>query len=293
MTQIDIETTYNKQNINMWVMEEIHASITTDDMFIKAVTLVSAYKNKTSYYKSKQERVNKLATVESFDIVVELFKHVLMNQESTVAHLAATIGSTFYENQMDAVKMGAEILGVCESIGLYEITVGTREMGEDIPSFVKSNFSFDDVTIQKIHTAMYLPPMLTAPRDWTDNRHGGLLLSDSSCILGKGNDVGQHQCLDVLNTLQEIRWTLNQTMLTMPELMSKETNDTRKVKQHNDRMLHSKTIYELIGTQEFNFMWKNDKRGRSYSQGYDINLQGSDYKKAIIQFADEEIVEGI
>jgi DNA-directed RNA polymerase len=35
---------------------------------------------------------------------------------------------------------------------------------------------------------------------------------------------------------------------------------------------------------------KYDKRGRTYSQGYHIQPQGSDWNKAVIEFADKEIV---
>ena len=38
---------------------------------------------------------------------------------------------------------------------------------------------------------------------------------------------------------------------------------------------------------------KVDKRGRLYSIGYHLNTQGSAFQKAMIELADEEIVEGV
>jgi DNA-directed RNA polymerase len=35
---------------------------------------------------------------------------------------------------------------------------------------------------------------------------------------------------------------------------------------------------------------KYDKRGRTYSQGYHINPQGNDWNKAVIEFADKEVI---
>ena len=33
-----------------------------------------------------------------------------------------------------------------------------------------------------------------------------------------------------------------------------------------------------------------DKRGRTYAQGYYINPQGNEWNKAVLEFADKEIV---
>jgi DNA-directed RNA polymerase len=35
-----------------------------------------------------------------------------------------------------------------------------------------------------------------------------------------------------------------------------------------------------------------DKRGRTYAQGYHVNTQGNCWNKAVIELADEEVVEG-
>jgi DNA-directed RNA polymerase len=36
-----------------------------------------------------------------------------------------------------------------------------------------------------------------------------------------------------------------------------------------------------------------DKRGRAYARGYHITSQGTSFKKAMIELAQEEIVEGV
>ena len=89
-------------------------------------------------------------------------------------------------------------------------------------------------------------------------------------------------------------------MLQEPELPRKVLDmnnpiDVRKAQQHNDRCLQSAMVYDLMLQEdnEFYFIWKYDKRGRMYSQGYDINLQGSEYKKATIEFSKQELITGI
>ena len=41
----------------------------------------------------------------------------------------------------------------------------------------------------------------------------------------------------------------------------------------------------------FYLTWKYDRRGRSYSQGYHINIQSNDYGKSLINFKHKEIIE--
>ena len=44
---------------------------------------------------------------------------------------------------------------------------------------------------------------------------------------------------------------------------------------------------------KFYFTHKVDKRGRLYCQGYHINYQSASYKKAMIELANKEIIDGI
>lgn len=297
-TQLRTEQTYNKRNIRQWVLDDVMHSAVFTDMFVHATDAIDKYRS-GSYYKSKDIRISQLPNTE--DIAIQLFCTVLQTrQDEPIQGVATALGLCFYDHQLDAVKTGAELLAVCQSIGLYTIlsAFSTEHMHDT--AIIRPKYQLDDDTLHKIHMTMYLPPMLCSPIPWTDNRHGGHLLGSSSCILGTGNDINQSQSLDVLNKLQSIKWTLNTTMLLEDEL-PKETYDLtdskerEKAQQHNARCIQSRMVYDYIlaNDNEFFFVWKYDKRGRMYSQGYDINLQGSEYKKATIEFANTELLTGI
>lgn len=54
-------------------------------------------------------------------------------------------------------------------------------------------------------------------------------------------------------------------------------------------------LYSTIAKQGNRF-WldqKVDKRGRMYAEGYHITTQGKPFKKAMIELANEEIIEGV
>ena len=301
--QLQLETTYSKQNIKEWVQVELLESITTDRLFKASVALISAHLDtRASFYASKRLRYMKLSSFDVEEIALHIFSSILSITSTTapVQAIATQIGLNFHDDQLSAVKTGAELLGVLEDIGLYDVTAGYKEDEEFISSFVTPNYQLSQETLDKIHTTMYLPPMSTAPLHWSDNNTGGYYVHSSSCVLGSGNNHDEVQSLDVLNTLQDIPWKFTDIINDIePYAKPKKLSETdseyqRRVKQHSARIEHSSHIYNMIDDlDKFYFVWKYDKRGRSYSQGYDVNLQGSEYKKASIEMATEELITGV
>lgn len=304
-TQLTFEQTYSKHNVRHLIHMEIMATAVFSTMFVRCTQLIDAWST-TTHYASKQKRMTHLFDNHtSEDIAIALFSAVLpiVNHgklSEPIQGVATNLGLSFFDHQLDAVKTGAELLAVCEPCGLYDILSAFSEEHMHDTAVIRPKYQLDDATLNAIHLTMFMPPMLCEPIPWTDNTQGGHLTFNSHCVLGTGNDIGQHQSLDVLNRLQAIAWTLNETMLQEPELPSKvydmtNKDDARKAQQHNDRCIHSQMVYDLMLKEDnqFYFIWKYDKRGRMYSQGYDINLQGSSYKKATIEFAHQELLTGV
>ena len=133
--------------------------------------------------------------------------------------------------------------------------------------------------------------MIEPPMDWTDNTDGGNLTQHKSVILGSLNHHTGHQALDVINILQALPWELNE-MLEFQEVPNSELDTVGKELQFGNHRNQSTRVYqELIDNgNRFHFVWNFDKRGRSYSQGYHCNLQATEYKKAILSFANKELV---
>jgi len=102
-----------------------------------------------------------------------------------------------------------------------------------------------------------------------------------------------NQSLDVLNILQHIPWQLNE-IVDYVEKSNKDLDTHDKLTQFNMMKDQSTVVYnELMDCgNQFYFTWKNDSRGRMYSQGYHCHLQATQYKKAILDFFKEELITG-
>jgi hypothetical protein len=290
--QANVEQVYSRKNIRGLVREDVNPehAVYKDICLRIAQYMMAAY----TYYDSKKERVLQLAEIQVEDIATELLAVVLPIQEvSPIQSLASQLGLFLgYDNIMDGVKTGAELIAVCEQSGAYTIYKHTDELNETGTLSVRSNFKLDDKTADLIAKTKYLPPMLCKPNDWQEgNKNGGALQGSGSCILGSMNHHNGNQSLDVLNILQDIPWQLNE-MVDYVEKSNKDLDTHDKLTQFELMKNQSTIVYnELMdGGNRFHFSWKNDSRGRMYSQGYHCHLQGPSYKKAILDFYEEELI---
>jgi len=287
--QIDVEARYSRRCIRARVMADID---TENSVFQACVELINKYRVGT-YYSTKHERVNNL-TLSDAEIAIELFTvvlpiHVISPIQSLCTLLGAKLG---YPELLDGIKTAAELFAICEESKVFTIFHSNDHANGTGTLAIQANYSLEGETMAFINQTKYLPPMVCRPSLWVSNRSGGNLTGSKSLILGHLNHHDQKQALDVINILQNIGWSLN-GVVDYVEQSKKELDTADKLKQFNLMQAESTAVYdELIELgNEFYFVWKYDKRGRMYSQGYHCNLQGTEYKKAILNFSKKELIK--
>lgn len=149
----------------------------------------------------------------------------------------------------------------------------------------------------------YPLPMVVPPKKLTKNRDSGYYTGKDSVIL-RNNHHEHDVCLDHLNAVNQTRFRTNQQVATTiknrwknldkPKPDEEKGDYEKRVKQFEkyDRTAHDVMHHlGLAGEGEFYLTHKYDKRGRTYCQGYVVNYQGTAWNKAVIEFANQEIVE--
>lgn len=281
--QIHLERSFSKRHLVNELSKDIKVSWMADIIFA-----IEKYRSKQYSYQSKNTRISKLG--DTVDIAIPLIINILrcdgkiVPVQTVISALSKHLG-----DDLDAVKTAAEIIAVCEGGSLYELLAynypdnptGTLA----IEPKVKPSYEVKCV----IDRYQYLPPNLVKPL-WATNSSGGMLTAPDHCILGKNNKHNKRQNLNTLNILQEIEWVLDPKMLAYEEEPNKELDTPDKVKQFQLLKDTSQYVYNMYKDKKFYFIWKYDKRGRMYSQGYHINLQATDYKKSILSFAKKEVI---
>lgn len=168
----------------------------------------------------------------------------------------------------------------------------------------------DPVTRQDLDRYQYPLPMVVQPKKLNNNMENGYRSAEtgrSLVILKAGRQALLYEqanvCLDHLNRMNSIPLTLN---IQTAELIDNEWADIGRrrpgetFQQYETRQkafekydIASKDVmYALMGIRnQFWMTHKYDRRGRTYCQGYHVNYQGTSWNKAVVEFANKELIE--
>jgi hypothetical protein len=155
---------------------------------------------------------------------------------------------------------------------------------------------------EELDRYQYPLPMVVEPLPLQNNHDTGYYTSRNSVIL-KNNHHDLDVCLDHLNRLNKIQFKLDMDTATTiknswkyldkpkPDEDRKEFQKRVKAFEKYNRTAHDVLLHlGLSSGGEFYLTHKYDKRGRSYCQGYHCTYQGATWNKAVIAFANEELV---
>jgi hypothetical protein len=315
LEQMCIEDRYSRSNIRARVLLDIMDSVETDlaIAFDKAAQAIHNYaygKVSQTYWSSKLVRVQHLRNLLDKkmtinDLVLEILIIVMpMKTAQPIQGPCGRLGGMLgYGDIFDGVKTAAELLAVVCFSDLYDIIPARESEGDSMS--IMPRYSLENETNQFISDTKYLPPMICKPEVLTRNFQSGYLTIEDSVILKGVNHHEEYVSLDVLNMANGTALALDTNILRMKEKPNKPFDSLHKdgsvptvkvILEREKNFLElkaaSKIVYKelLDNGNEFFNCHKFDSRSRKYSQGYHVHIQGSEYKKAIINLATEEVI---
>lgn len=288
------EKRYNRKFIDGDIRAEILAN---PDMVAKIADGVARLQTwmAGSYYASKMVRIQQLQGIILEDLVLDIFVGVAYCQipelfTSVTAQLASRLG---FSDKTAAITTVAEVTAVLCQTDAFDI----RKQHKMASLEIISRIPLSPVLVDFVLNSQYLPPMVCEPQELTHNFCSGYLTHNDSLILG--GPINHHDgdiCLDVLNSMNRVALQLDLDFLsTYEEEPTFELDTQDKREQWINFKKQSYRFYELMASQNNHFYLthKVDKRGRIYAQGYHITTQGTGFKKAMIELAHEEFIEGV
>ena len=322
IAQEAIEKRYSRKHIDGYIREAISENPVNQAKVEKGVALLKEWMEGT-YRPEKMERLAQLNAFVPDDaavakMVTDLFVGIAYVQKpqlmsSLNVQLAGRLG---FDDRSVAIQTVAEMLSVLCLTDAFDITKENRMAS----LMVVSRIELGTELLEYIEHSQYLPPMVCEPLELESNYDSGYLSHKESLILGNGNHHNGNICLDVLNIANSVKLKLDVDFLLALEedksfeLKSEEEfNEWVEIKKKHKQFptyasyvayveemwesfksTSAKMYMEMVHAgNKFHLTHKVDKRGRIYSQGYHINTQGNPYKKACIDLAKEEIVEGV
>lgn len=310
--QLINERQFNRRHIDGYIRKEIFEG--TENLLPEVAQGVELLKQWMSeqYYDSKAVRLHHLAQLDLENLVKEIFVGVVYFQAETplvnaIGQLASRLG---FDDKRDSVQTIAEVLAVLATTDVFDLNKHHRNS----PIQIISNIQFSEELSNFIAYSCYLPPLVCEPRKLVNNRSTAYYTHKSdSLILGGGfNHHDGNICLDVLNSRNSVPLSLDVEFLCTVEeepthdLDSIESDEDLSEWQIADMVRKQKEnwasykeqsyyFYSLMVNQGNRFYISNkvDKRGRMYACGYHITPQGTSFKKAMINLADQEPVMGV
>lgn len=216
--------------------------------------------------------------------------HVLLNmgyQEGKLfeVFLGELIGALGWSPSEATISEAIDVILENVESELYSLELRSEKQLLVIP-----NMHLDLSVREDIIGRSFMPPMLVEPKDWkitakNDDRivwEGGYLTEAYPLppVLGGRKNAHKHPiAVDALNILQRIPLVIDPYIS-----MFEAEQEVKSTIEHRAE----KSYIESFMMDQFHFVWQFDKRGRMYSHGWQLNVQGREYKKALLSFATGE-----
>ena len=257
--QLDLEEMYSKQNISNIILSQIDTEDNT--LYEKTVDTIMWECNDI------MDEIEKSAQDIADVLWIELLRDT---KDKHIQSIGTVIGCSLGLTTVKAIEVGTRILEATAVLDLFKLTIFENS------KIISPLICLDTSTATRLSRLIYQPPMVCKPNPWKDNNDGGWLSVQKHAVLGKGNQHNAYLRLDVLNILQSVPWIIDQNILF-------QYADKQECKADNE-------LFMKYLDQKFYFVWRFCKRGRMHNEGYNISLQSSEYRKAIISMADKEKV---
>jgi hypothetical protein len=291
------EERFNRKHIDAKIRKEIDESPVMQDKLATAVKLVFQYLNPPKpYYNSKQVRVNQVndMKLDITALVADLAVGIAyFTREELFTSVTSQLSSRLrFSDRAEAIATVAEITACLCHAEICDINKANRNAS----LMLVSKINLSQQLVEFVNNSQILPPMVCEPLPLSHNFSSGYLTHNDSLILGSGNHHDGDICLDTLNTMGRVALSLDTEFLSkVEEVPTFELDTLKKSEQWDIFKKQSYCFYSLMAQQgnRFYLNYKVDKRGRAYAHGYHINPQGASFKKAMLEFAEPELVEGV
>lgn len=295
-TQRSIEHVYDKSRVSRMIIKDIQNTPDLIRRIIKCKEMLESVYLMGPHFNQKNQYLSTVSADNLEEHIINVLIVLMPNPKgfSFSALVGQCANASTMTGVLDRFKIVSSVISYMYFAGLVHLTrPGDSDTGmmEITPVYI-----CDSKIMAFIKQSRYLPPMVCAPAPLLANNSSGYLHKTFDSLILKGyNHHNGDICLDSLNTFNQVAYSLDIKMLTTFDEEPKQLLDThQKELQFNKLREDSYEIFKLLITNgnNFHFTHKVDKRGRTYCQGYHVSTQGNSFRKAILNLAKKEIVNG-
>jgi len=226
------------------------------------------------------------------DFGIALLAHMAIHKQTNIQTMVGIL-RPFFKDEENPTQACADMILRCVETDIVNYHLDRQVL---IAAFVLSEEMYKE--LDKFQFPM---PMVVPPEQLKNNRDTGYLTFKESLIMG-GNYHEEDICLDHLNRMNRVELSINIHAMLNTKNNWKNIGVRKPGESGKDYLARHKAFhkYNTVSMEVMEYLisignrfWltnRVDKRGRTYSVGYHVNPQGTDWNKAVIQFAEGEIV---
>lgn len=245
---------------------------------------------------SEEKQQRKQAVMgETYNIVSKIYCVVMAIEEPLpiVSVAGMCVNTLQMQDTVNAIQTMTEIITTLAYVDFYDV----YRKGYGQSFMVRPKHKLPTEMLEHLKISLYLPPSITVPVQLKCNTDTGYkTLHGRSLISGRWlNHHDGDICLDTLNKLNRNQYELDIDFIqSVTEQNKTDFKEEQDMKNWDTFMEECQFVYSLLKEfgNKFYMTHKVDKRGRIYVNGYHINPQGASYKKAMLNLAHKEIIEG-
>lgn len=227
------------------------------------------------------------------DFGIDVLAQMALRKRVDLPTLVGTLRHHF-QAYLDASQRVADMLVKCVEAKLMAWDAG-------LEIFIVHFEITADVQLE-LDRFQYPLPMVVPPKKLVRNLQSAYLLGSNSVIL-KDNHHDDDVCLDHLNRMNAIEFTINANTAVMVKNQWSDLDKPKEGETHQDfeRRVkafekYDRTAHDVMNVlthhgNKFHLTHRYDKRGRIYAQGYHVNYQGTPWNKSVVEFANQETVQ--
>lgn len=247
------------------------------------------------YYKSKVKRLREfrdLLKERGLDWLLSTVLASLLKEgkDQTIQQAVAHLGSQLnHDTEWENLVTAGELIAVLGNAGNFWSIERPDGMTEDEQPMVVLNYwpfltKLFQIEIEWAADTHSNPPLITPPKEVTNNYTNGYHVVEEKVLLGKFTATPDNIALDVINRLNSLPWKLDQDTLAIGERPPKPLIDMEEIENFEKHKKQANRLYDIIGEDPLWMIWQYDSRGRIYSHGHHVQFQGYEYKKAMLNF---------
>ena len=230
---------------------------------------------------------------------IDLLAQMALRKRADITTLVGLLRYHF-KAEDNPTQACADMLAKCVEACVVQYAPKQHSASNEYEFVVRIDIS--DATQAELDCFQYPLPMVVPPKKLIRNDQSGYLTLEQSIIL-KGNHHDDDVYLEHINRMNRIPLCINVDVATTVHNtwkgLDKQKEDETAVEFARRKRAFEKyqrTCYTVFSTllqhgNKFYLTHRYDKRGRIYSQGYHLNYQGNTWNKAVIEFANKEIVQ--